>query len=301
MVLGAAGPRYPHFYPAAKGSWLPPLFQPHPLPHTRLSAGQTLANLRPRGHRTEHHRALLLGPTIFWAVRLTGSLLAALLLAVAAHKGTWSPRPLCRAHAGRLTQPGRSTRYLKVSESCPRLLGVPPVSQQRPYTQGAANPARLRDRALPVSKGTESAAQPRQGQEGTTGARSGIKGSRCPARAKEATEIIHSLKHTIKLQTCSWCRKSPGGTRVNPFRVQGCLPLPGSLAQHTAGPLHRVPYPGSALPRHVRGPSVPFAVCHTDGLAQGNRSCRCAPNRDLPALTFRQRMKKSPARPLSWQ
>lgn len=113
-----------------------------------------------------------------------------------------------------------------------------------------------------------SPAQARPGHEGTTGARSRIKRRRCPTRAKEATGIFHSLKHTVKLQTCSCCQKSPGGTSVNPSRDQGCLPLPSSPAWHTAGLLQHVPHPGSVLLRHVRRRSVPFVICHMDRWAQ---------------------------------
>lgn len=54
-VLGTACRCYPDLHPAVKGSSLPPLFQPCPLPDTYLSPGQTLANLHPCGHHTGHH------------------------------------------------------------------------------------------------------------------------------------------------------------------------------------------------------------------------------------------------------
>lgn len=77
--------------------------------------------------------------------------------------------------------------------------------------------------------------------------------------------------------------------RVNPFRDRAALSLLGF--PRSTGLLQHVLYP-----RTCRGmiPLLPSAC-------PGNPFPQVRPNQGLAALTFRQWMKKSPARPLFWQ
>lgn len=170
-------------------------------------------------------------------MRLAGSLLVPLLSAAAPCKGTHNtPRPLHRALAdsshiqdlplGTSRRSLRAARGSWVSCLCHSSVPTPCV------TTGWGSTCQQGHRKC-------SPAQARPG-----GSRRGSEPG-----SKEATGIIHSPKHTIELQTCSCVEKSPWGMRVNPFRHQGCLPLPGSPTWRTVGQFHRVPYPGSAPPR----------------------------------------------------
>lgn len=233
VVLGPAGPYYPDLHPAAKGSQLPPLFQPHPFPDartlvTRPNPGKPPSPWMP--HRvppsTPPNTSHPLGCEACWVSACS------LTFGSGCSQRHSDLHPLCRVCADSSRNqdlPLSTSRSLRaahsswVSHLCHSSFPTP-GTPQTPCDYGLKLhlPARAQK------------AQPRQGQEGTAGALSRIKGSRCQGpstRGKEATGIIHSLKHTIKLQTWSCCQKSPGGTRVNPFRDQGCLPLLPSTQQ----------------------------------------------------------------------